>query len=79
MPLASVAAAGVLQHRRGGQESGNRLAALVAELLRAGPSGSHHRDRVRIHFDVGADVVDVTVELRRRARRQILGTDRLWI
>ena len=68
--LARTAAIGLLQHRAGGATDGSRLAAVAAELAGAGLARTRRRDRLHIHYDVGADSVVVTVELRRRGRWQ---------
>ena len=73
LALASTAAIGLLQHRAGGAALGDRLASVVADLAGAALSGARTRDRLRIHFDVGATSVTVTVEIRRPGRWQPAG------
>lgn len=70
LALAETAAIGLLHHRAGGAALGARLASVVADLAGAGLSGARTRDRLRIHFDVGATSVIVTVEIRRPGRWQ---------
>lgn len=67
--LARTAAVGLLQHRAGGEVLGARLAALTADLLGAGLARARRRDRLVVHFDVGAASVLTTVEVRRRGPR----------
>lgn len=70
VPLARTAAVGLLQHRAGGDVLGARLASVAADLLGAGLARAHPRDRLLVHFDLGADSVTATVELRRPGRWQ---------
>lgn len=70
LALASTAAMGLLQHRANGAALGARVASVVDDLAGAGLSGARNRDRLRVHFDVGATAVIVTVELRRPGRWQ---------
>ena len=70
VPLARSAAVGLLQHRAGGEALGARLASLTADLVGAGLARARPRDRLVVHFDVGAGSVVTTVELRRPGRWQ---------
>ena len=70
VPLARTAAAGLLQHRAGGEALGARLASITADLVGAGLTRARPRDRLIVYFDVGTGSVVTTVELRRPGRRR---------
>ena len=70
VPLARTAAVGLLQHRAAGEALGAHLASIAAELVGAGLARARPRDRIVVHFDVGAASVVTTVELRRPGRWQ---------
>ena len=74
VPLARTAAAGLLQHRAGGETLGARLASVTGDLVGDGLARARPRDRLLVHFDVGTESVLTTVELRRPGRWQTGGS-----